>query len=241
MTNKKYITSQSFPSILRLPVAVDLVVLTVRDAALCVLLIKRGIAPFKGKWALPGGFVCTGESLEATAQRELTEETGIAAAQVGYMEQLGTFGAPNRDPREHIIAVAYLAFVPNLPEPKAGGDAHFAAIVPISQLFEGAEKLAFDHDVILQAGVERTRAKLEYTPLAAAFCGAEFTINALRKVYEAVWGCTLDAPNFHRKVTKTAGFVEATDAQTSGESGRPAQLFRQGNALALHPPMLRGG
>ena len=238
MTIKKYTQSQN---ILRIPVAVDLVVLTVRDNALCVLLVKRGISPFKGKWALPGGFVCAGESLESAAERELTEETGIAAAHVGYMEQLGTFGAPNRDPREHVIAVAYLAFVPDLPEPKAGGDAHFAAILPVSELFGGAEKLAFDHETILQVGVERTRAKLEYTPLAAAFCGDEFTINALRRVYEAVWGCTLDAPNFHRKVTKTAGFVVATDTHTSGESGRPAQLYTQGDALTLYPPMLRGG
>ncbi len=240
MTNKRIPISENISPILRIPVAVDLVVLTVRDNVLCVLVIKRGIAPFKGKWALPGGFVRAGESLETAAERELTEETGIAAAHVGYMEQLGTFGAPNRDPREHIIAVAYLAFVPNLPEPKAGGDAHSAAILPVSQLFEGAEKLAFDHETILQVGVERTRAKLEYTPLAAAFCGSEFTINALRKVYEAVWGCTLDAPNFHRKVTKTAGFVVATDMQTSGESGRPALLYTQGDALTLYPPMLRG-
>lgn len=224
---------------LRMPVAVDLVILTLREDDLCVLLIRRGIEPFLGRWALPGGFVREGEALEAAARRELEEETGIKASHIGHMEQLATFGAPKRDPRERVISVAYLAFVPNLPEPKAGGDAGAAALVPITSLQTPRTKLAFDHSEILDIGVERTRAKLEYTPLATTFCSERFTINALRRVYEVVWGTRLDPANFHRKVTKTAGFVVATAESAQGESGRPAQLYRQGNAKSLYPPLLR--
>lgn len=236
MTNNNLMPTEN---LLRMPVAVDLVVLTVRDDALCALVIRRGIKPFKGQWALPGGFVRHGESLEAAAHRELVEETGIAMEQIGHIEQLGTFGAPRRDPRERIISVAYLAFVPNLPEPTAGGDAHDARITPIALLMDENARLAFDHDEILRVAVERTRAKLEYTSLATAFCNERFTINELRRVYEVVWGTTLDAANFHRKVTKTTGFVLATAETTQGESGRPAQIYTQGSAQLLHPALLR--
>ena len=100
-------------------------------------------------------------------------------------------------------------------------------------------QLAFDHDRILADGVERARAKLEYTPLATAFCPPEFTVAQLREVYEAVWGRRLDPRNFHRKVTGTPGFVDPTGRSTTGDRGRPAQLFRRGPAALLHPPMLR--
>jgi 8-oxo-dGTP diphosphatase len=222
---------------LRMPVAVDLVILTVMDGELRVLLVRRGIKPFKDQWALPGGFVRRGESLEAAARRELQEETGIVPTRVGHIEQLATFGDPRRDPREQIISVAYLALVPDLPEPKAGGDAEEARVVAIGDT--DRDGLAFDHTVILRTGVERARAKLEYSSLATAFCGDRFTIHALRKIYEAVWGTALDPANFHRKVTKTAGFVVATRELAQGESGRPAKLYRKGGAQALHPPLLR--
>jgi 8-oxo-dGTP diphosphatase len=223
----------------RMPVAVDLIILTVQQSQLCALLIRRGIKPFLGQWALPGGFVREGESLESAAWRELEEETGVKPAKVGHMEQLGTFGALKRDPRERVISVAYLAFVPNLPCPKAGGDAHEACIMPIAQIESELKKLAFDHTDILQQGVERTRAKLEYTPLATRFCPAKFTIQELRAVYEAVWGIDLDPANFHRKVTKTIGFVEPTQEAVQGGSGRPAAVFVKGQAAVLYPPLLR--
>lgn len=239
MTNNIFINPEN---LLRMPVAVDLVVLTLRDDALCALVIRRGIKPFKGKWALPGGFVRANESLEAAAHRELAEETGIAATRIGHIEQLATFGAPRRDPREQIISVAYLAFVPHLPEPTAGGDALDAKITPIEELIDESGRLAFDHDEILRVAVERTRAKLEYTSLATAFCNERFTINDLRRVYEVVWGTTLDAANFHRKVTKTPGFVVATTKTTQGDGGgRPAQIYIQGPAQMLHPALLRSG
>ena len=100
-------------------------------------------------------------------------------------------------------------------------------------------RLAFDHRRILSDGVERARAKLEYTPLATSFCDDEFTIAELRHVYEVVWGTELDPRNFHRKVSSTAGFLEPTGRTTTRDGGRPAQVFRRGRATALHPPMLR--
>lgn len=225
--------------ILKMPVAVDLVILTVKDSELCALVIRRGIEPFSGQWALPGGFVRQDESLEQAARRELQEETGIKPAEVGHMEQLATFGDPGRDPRGPVISVAYLALVPNLPAPTAGGDAHDAKIAPVDSLVDARRKLAFDHAKILETGVERARAKLEYTSLATAFCGDRFTIHSLRRVYEAVWGKRLDPANFHRKVTKTPGFVVATEEHSQGDSGRPAQIYVKGDAKALHPALLR--
>ena len=214
-------------------VTVDLLVLTIRDDTLCALLIRRGIPPYLHHWALPGGFVRDGEDLDAAAVRELTEETSMTAT--GHLEQLASYGAPGRDPRGRVVTIAYLALVPDLPVPVAGGDAAGAAWHRLSAL----PPLAFDHDRILADGLERARAKLEYTPLAAAFCGPEFTIAELRRVYETVWSTSLDPRNFHRKVTSTAGFVTPAGRSTAGERGRPAQLFRRGIAAALHPPLLR--
>lgn len=217
-------------------VTVDLVVLTVRDDELCVLLIRRGVPPFEGDWALPGGFVTPDEALLAAAVRELTEETGIPEP-AGHLEQLGTYGDPGRDPRGRVVTVAYLALLPDLPTPVAGTDAASAAWLPVTGL--PTTSLAFDHDRILADGLERARAKLEYTPLASAFCPPEFTVAQLRSVYETVWGTRLDPRNFHRKVTGTPGFVVPVGRSTAGERGRPAQLYRRGPATVLHPPMLR--
>nr|WP_231492604.1 NUDIX domain-containing protein [Glycomyces sp. NRRL B-16210] len=214
-------------------VTVDLVVLTVREGDLHALLVRRGIEPHRDRWALPGGFVLADEDLPAAARRELAEETGIAGPG-GHLEQLGSYGAPERDPRGRVVTVAYLAFLPDLPAPTAGSDAAEAQWRPVGQ-----RGLAFDHDRILADGVERARSKLEYTPLAAAFCPPEFTIAALRQVYEAVWGEPLDPRNFHRKATSTPGFVTPTGASTEGGTGRPARLFRQGDARMLNPPLLR--
>jgi 8-oxo-dGTP diphosphatase len=215
-------------------VTVDLVVLTIREGALNALLIRRGIPPYRGRWALPGGFVLDDEDLPAAAERELREETGVRTA-AGHLEQLRTYGSPRRDPRGRVVSVAYLALVPDLPAPTAGSDAAGAQWRPV----EVGQRLAFDHDEILRDGVERARAKLEYTSLAAAFCPAEFTIAELRGVYEAVWGTDLDPRNFHRKVTTTDGFVTSTGRRRAQAVGRPAELFRQGDADVLYPPLLR--
>jgi len=102
-------------------------------------------------------------------------------------------------------------------------------------------RLAFDHERILDDGLERARAKLEYTPLAAAFCGPEFTVAEVRRVYEIVWGATIDARNFHRKATRTAGFLTPAGSTTTRDGGRPAQLYRRGPAELLLPPLIRPG
>lgn len=260
-------------------VTVDVVALTIRDRLLNVLLVQRGEEPFAGRWALPGGFIkvhkdSTGarreESLEQAAVRELGEETGLIAdagnpdegiRALGriHLEQLATYGDPDRDPRMRVVTVAYLAFAPDLPDPRAGSDATAAAWVPVGDLGlpDPAEvatvrqinqhrgttnRLAFDHAQILFDGLERARAKLEYTSLASAFVGDIFTIGELREVYESVWGEVLHAPNFRRKVLSVPGFVESVGATTprGGPRGGPrAQLYRAGDARLLHPPLLR--
>ncbi|GAA3635345.1 NUDIX domain-containing protein [Lentzea roselyniae] len=204
-----------------------------RSDALCALLVRRGEAPFRGRWALPGGFVRVSESVDAAAARELVEETGVFGL---HLEQLATYGEPRRDPRMRVVSVAYLALAPDLPVPVAGTDAAAASWVPVSEV----STLAFDHARILSDGVERARAKLEYTPLGTEFCGAEFTVAELRRVYEIVWGISLDPRNFHRKVTGVDGLLEATGETTTRDGGRPAALFRRGPATALHPPLVRG-
>lgn len=222
-------------------VTVDVLALTIRDGRLCVLLVERGRQPFAGQRALPGGFV-RAETLGRAAMRELAEETGLTPGEGDldrvHLEQLGTYGDPDRDPRMRVVSVAYLAFAPSLPEPTAGSDAARAYWVPV----EEAKDLAFDHDEVLADGLERARSKLEYTPLATAFTGTEFTIGELRQVYAAVWGEELHAGNFHRKVLSVPGFVESTGGTTAkgGERGGPkAKLYRAGDARLLHPALLR--
>src|SRR4029453_18146909 len=196
---RHFLDSYRPPAFAPVAVTVDVVALTIRDGQLCVLLIERGGPPFAGWRALPGGFVRR-ETLDDAALRELAEETGLrpgedALAQV-HLEQLRTYGEPDRDPRMRVVSVAYLAFAPSLPDPRAGGDASGAFWVPASEV----DELAFDHAAILADGLDRPRAKLEYPPLAAAFVGPEFTIGELRAVYAAVCGEDLHAGNSHRKV-----------------------------------------
>ena len=218
-------------------VTVDLVVLTIRDDGLEVLLVRRGDAPFAGGLALPGGFIRPDEGLSQAAARELAEETRLTVG-AAHLEQLASYGDPGRDPRMRVVTVAYLALVPEMPLPLAGTDAAEARWTAVGNVLHGGV-LAFDHQQILTDGVERARAKLEYTPLATAFCPAEFTIAQLRRVYEIVWDTSLDPRNFHRKVTGTPGFVEPAGTATAGDRGRPAQIYRAGPARQLHPPLLR--
>lgn len=222
-------------------VAVDLVVLTIREdvaGELSVLLIERKSAPHKGRLALPGGFTHVEEDLEDAAYRELEEEAGLQRREV-HLEQLRTYGAPRRDPRMRVVSVAWLALGASLPEPTAGSDAAAARWVPLSEATTA--RLAFDHATILADGVERARAKLEYSDLAAAFVGRVFTVAELRRVYEAVWGTSLDPGNFHRKVTGVPDFLEPTGRRTAGARGRPAALYKRGRTRTLNPPVMRPG
>src|ERR1700749_4331034 len=118
-----------------LGLATDLVILTVRDGRLQVLLIRRGIAPYRGRWALPGGFVRPAEDLESTARRELAEETGLSSDHI-HLEQVATYGAPDRDPRGRVVSVAYLALVPDLPAPVAGSDAASASWADAAEVLD---------------------------------------------------------------------------------------------------------
>ncbi len=221
-------------------VTVDLVVLTVRRDTLQVLLVTRGEAPFAGEPALPGGFVRIDEDLQDAAVRELREETGLDDVQ-GHLEQLASYGSPGRDPRMRVVSVAFLALAADLPDPIAGTDAAAARWAPLHESLDGPLPLAFDHGQILRDGVERARAKLEYTPLATAFCPPEFTVSQLRRVYESVWQERLDPRNFHRKVTGTPGFLVDTGRTVREGPGRPAALFRRGSRDLLVPPLLREG
>lgn len=220
-------------------VTVDLAVFTVREGQLHVLLVERGQDPFKGAWALPGGFVLPRESAELAARRELAEETGLSqeTAEALHLEQLCTYSEPDRDPRMRVVSVAYAALVPDLPEPRGGGDAAHAQWMSL----RSHTRLAFDHDRILADAHDRVGAKLEYTCLATTFCPREFTLGELQRVYETVWGVDLDRPNFRRKVLTTPGFVEAVEGppRRTGGRGKPAALYRAGAASALHPPLLR--
>jgi len=168
---------------------------------------------------------------------------GDEAVELGFLEQLRSYGTPGRDPRVRNVSVTYIGFAaPG--EPVAGSDAaavRYWAVDDLAVAGVGSDDgvpLAFDHDRIVRDGVERARAKLEYTTLATAFLDESFTLGELRRVYEAVWGETLHEGNFRRKVLSTPGFVEPT-GETAPTDGRPAALYRRGPATRLHPPILR--
>jgi 8-oxo-dGTP diphosphatase len=217
---------------------VDMVIFTVRDGELQVLLIDRGLEPYLGRPALPGGYIDKQETFEEAALRELQEETGLDGRAL-HLEQLHAYSAPDRDPRGRVITVAHLAFGPDLPTPVGGTDAAAAYWTPVSAAL--SYDLAFDHDVILRDGLERIRGQLEHTTVAGAFCAEPFTVNDLRGIYEAVWGIPLDPSNFRRKVTRADGFLEPTGERHFPQTGRPALLYRRGPAEVLSPPLLRSG
>jgi 8-oxo-dGTP diphosphatase len=222
---------------LLLYLTVDLAILTVRENRLQVLTIERGHDPYAGQAALPGGFVRAGEDLAEAAARELAEETGLTSEHL-HLEQLSVYSAPDRDPRGRVVSVAFLAIAPDLPMPQAGSDARSARWAPVGEV---RDTLAFDHPVILDDAVECARDRLEYSTLAAAFCGPTFTMGDLRHIYEVVWDRQVDPRNFSRKVTQTCGFVESTGGKRSPGTGRPAALFRRGPATILNPPLMRTG
>lgn len=187
--------------------------------SLKVMLIKRKLPPFAGKWALPGGFVRVEESLDDAAKRELQEETGIENV---FLEQLYTFGEVARDPRERVVSVAYYALV-NLFNYKihADTDASDARWFAIANL----PSLAFDHQQIFQTAIARLQGKLRYEPIGFELLPAKFTLSQLQKLYEAVLGEKLDKRNFRKKILKMDLLIELEELQT-GVSHRAARLYQ---------------
>ncbi len=199
-------------------VTVDVVIFTIRDAALHVLLVKRAIPPFEGRWAIPGGFVLEKESLEQAARRELAEETGVKGV---FLEQLYSFGDPDRDPRGRVVTVAYFALVSSdLRAIEGGSDAAEAAFFPVAKL----PRLAFDHAKILAVAVERLRGKLDWTNVGFELLPGEFTLSDLQAVHEAILGKKLDKRNFRRRVLERGVIVALQKWRHHGR--RPAQLFK---------------
>jgi 8-oxo-dGTP diphosphatase len=209
-------------------VTVDMVILTMSGGSLHVLLVRRGVAPFNGMWAMPGGFKRPTESLDEAAKRELAQETGVDSASL--LTQFGAYGDPGRDPRMNVVTVAYLAVLREVGLVVAGTDAAAAALIPVSEALNGKVELAFDHAQILRDAVERVRVDLEVTGIATAFVGPTFTLAELRAVYEAVWGVHLDGANFRRRVVAEDGWVIPTGRRTRPGStgGKPAELYRAG-------------
>lgn len=206
-------TADSRPS-----VTVDLVIFTIADNDLKVLLIRRGQEPFKNCWALPGGFVEMGESLEKAAARELKEEVGVENV---YLEQLYTFGAPERDPRGRVISVTYFALV----------DAERQRIVAASDAADASWQtvfdpppLAFDHREILEYAVWRLRNKLEWTTVGYELLPRRFTLSQLQRVYEIILQKPIDKRNFRKKVISQGQLRELNETRTVG-AHRPAKLY----------------
>jgi 8-oxo-dGTP diphosphatase len=203
-------------------IAVDAVVFAyAKDAGISVLLIKRKYPPYKESWAIPGGFVLEEESLEDAVQRELLEETGI---KVNYLEQLYTFGAPERDPRSRIISVAYFALVKSslFQKLQASTDAEEAQWFSIKKL----PVLAFDHKIILQAAIERVRAKVRYQPIGFELLDKKFSFPDLEKMYAALLDKALDRRNFTKKILSLGLLEDTGELAPAGGAGRPGKVYQ---------------
>jgi 8-oxo-dGTP diphosphatase len=198
-------------------VTVDIVIFTIQSGELRVLLVKRAAPPFQGQFAIPGGFVHEGESLEQAAIRELREETGVAEI---YLEQLYSFGDPKRDPRGRVITVAYFALIAADYPLEAGTDAAEADWWPFDRL----PPLAFDHGKILHYALERLRNKLEYTTVGFQLLPEKFTMTELQEVYETILGKKLDKRNFRRKLALLKILKPLSEYRRGGQ--RPAQLHK---------------
>jgi 8-oxo-dGTP diphosphatase len=199
-------------------VAVDVVIFTIRDGRLHVLLVRRRIAPFAGRHAIPGGFVHDDESLEDAARRELDEETGVRDV---YLEQLYSFGDSARDPRGRVVAIAYFALIASdRATLRAGSDAAEAQWMPV----DAVPSLAFDHAKILEYALERLRNKLEYTTVGFQLLPAKFTLVELQGVYEAILGRRIDKRNFRRKIALLSIVTPLKELRGTGR--KPARLHR---------------
>jgi 8-oxo-dGTP diphosphatase len=199
--------------------AVDCVVFGLDDEDLKILLIRRDLEPFAGRWAFPGGFVHVDETVDDAARRELGEETGLSRV---FLEQLHTYGALDRDPRERVVSVAYYALV-NLSDHrvKAATDAREAAWFAVADM----PRLAFDHEEIAAAALERLRRNVRYRPLGFELLPPKFTLTRLQRLYEKVLEKPLDKRNFRKKVL-AMGLLEELDEVEQDVAHRAARLYR---------------
>lgn len=240
-------------------VAVDVIVFTIANGELSVLCIKRPRAPFKGFWALPGGFLKNGETIQQAALRVLKDKAGVADV---YVEQLYTFDTSGRDPRGHIPTVAYYALVPHsqirfnegqeIQEPtlwpiypvrspvyrtgRREDSSHTGSLgdrqrTSVSNGIRRLPRLAFDHKNILAYGIKRLRAKLEYTNVVFSLLPPLFTLNELQKVYETIFGSRMDKRNFRKKFL-SLGLIRPTSKMFAGVRQRPARLYE---FISRHP------
>ena len=199
--------------------SVDAVVFGYEDGNISVLLIKRKYKPYKGEWAIPGGFVLNEESLEEAVERELHEETGI---KINYLEQLYTFGKPNRDPRSRVVSVAYFGLVrPIAFKIFASTDAEQVKWFNVNEL----PKLSFDHEEILKAAIERLQSKITYEPIGFELLDKKFPFSDLEKLYTALLGRDIDRRNFRKKIIGL-NVLDELEEKVSKGSGRPANLFQ---------------
>ncbi len=198
---------------------VDCVVFAIGADGLEVLLIERAHEPHTGAWALPGGFVDMDEDLESAARRELEEETGLTDV---FLEQLYTFGAPERDPRGRVVSVAYYALVDSRrARPVAASDAARVAWHPVA----APPPLAFDHDRILDVAHQRLQGKVRYAPLGFELLPRRFTLTQLQQIYEVVLDEKLDKRNFRRKILAMGLLVDTGEVQ-QGVAYRAPRLYR---------------
>lgn len=199
--------------------SVDAVVFGYESGTISVLLIKRKYEPFKGKWAIPGGFVLNNESLEHGVERELKEETGI---KINYLEQLYTFGNPERDPRSRVVSVAYFGLIkPSAFKIFASTDAEEVQWFNINALPE----LSFDHDKILELAITRLQGKITYEPIGFELLDNKFPFSDLEKLYTTLLGRAIDRRNFRKKLL-SLNILDELDEKISKGSGRPANLFK---------------
>lgn len=199
--------------------SVDAVVFGYEAGTISVLLIKRKYEPFKGMWAIPGGFVLQDESLEEAVERELKEETGV---EINYLEQLYTFGSPKRDPRSRVVSIAYFGLVhPNAFDIFAATDAEEVQWYTIDKL----PQLSFDHQEILQFAITRLRAKITYEPIGFELLDEKFPFSDLEKLYTTLLGRPIDRRNFRKKIL-SLDILDELDEKISKGSGRPANLFK---------------
>lgn len=237
MTEEEFLQGYDPSAYDRPSLAVDIVLLTVADGRLGALLHQRTGHPAKGSWALPGGFVGIDEDLDSAAERVLTSKVGLAGQ--GWLEQLYTFGTPDRDPRMRIVTVAYCALVPPAVLEAAIGDKPGLILARLDVPWAGEEggavfvtdpagkrlPLAFDHAEILGMAVRRMRAKLDYTPVALALVPERFTLRQLQDVHEAILDMSLNKPAFRRRMLDR-GWIEGTGEREQGTPYRPAELYR---------------